>query len=132
MALFLLQIFLKGVIPMQEILKTNKGDIFWAELPESGRHIQTGRRPVLIVGNEKANRYSDIVTVIPITGRVEKADVIPTHVCLNTAFRCGSVLLPEQIRTISKDQLLGSCIYRLTEDEQKTVDRALSEQLGFI
>lgn len=112
--------------------RVNKGDIFWAELTEAGRHIQSGRRPVLIVGSEKSNRFSDIVTIIPISGRIEKADAIPTHVRLNTALRRESILLPEQIRTISKDQLLGKCVYKLTDDEQEKVNLAISQQLGII
>ena len=117
---------------MEENKTVKKGDIFWADLQETGRHIQAGRRPVLILGSEKATRFSDIVTIIPISGRVEKEDAIPTHVRLNTALRCESILLPEQIRTISKDQLLGKCIYRLNDIEQKQVEHALKHQLGFV
>ena len=107
-----------------------KGEVFWAELGENEGHVQSGRRPVLIIGNNTANRFSGVVTVLPISGRIEKLNAIPTHVKLNSALRGESIVLPEQIRTISKEQLVSSCIYRLTDDEQQTVDQALLKQLG--
>lgn len=38
--------------------------------------------------------------------------------------------LPEQIRTIPKSKLIGSCIYNITDDEQEKVENALKTQLG--
>lgn len=60
------------------------GDIFWAQLDEDmhGGSLQTGFRPVLIVSNDKANQYSPVVTIVPITSKIGKKR-LPTHVFIN-------------------------------------------------
>ena len=51
----------------------NIGDIYYAVLPViKGSQVQQGVRPVLIVSNNKANQYSPIITVIPLTSSVNK------------------------------------------------------------
>ena len=115
---------------MEESRVVKKGEVFWADLGENEGHVQSGRRPVLVLGNDTANRFSGVVTILPISGRVEKLNSIPTHIKLNSALRCECIVLPEQIRTIAKEQLVSGCIYRLTDDEQSKVDQALIKQLG--
>lgn len=115
---------------MNENRIVKKGEVFWADLGECEGHVQSGRRPVLVLGNDTANRFSGVVTVLPISARIEKLHAIPTHVKLNSVLKTDSIVLPEQIRTISKEQLVSGCIYRLTDVEQDTVDQALLKQLG--
>ena len=84
------------------------GDIFWAELEgDAGSSMQAGRRPVLVISNDKANEYSPIITIIPITSKMNKAK-LPTHVLIEA---CGltrpSIALAEQITSINKDRLDG-------------------------
>lgn len=83
-----------------------KGDIFWAELEgEAGSSMQTGRRPVLVISNDRANQHSPIIPIIPITSKMGKAK-LPTHVLIE---KCGlskpSIVLAEQITSISKNKL---------------------------
>ncbi len=83
-----------------------RGDIFWAELEgEAGSSMQAGARPVLVVSNNKANQYSSVITVIPITSKMGKTK-LPTHVLIK---ECGlskpSIALAEQITSINKDRL---------------------------
>ncbi len=85
-----------------------RGDIFWAELEgEAGSSMQAGRRPVLVISNDKANEYSPIITIIPITSKMGKAK-LPTHVLIE---ECGlkkpSIALAEQITSINKERLEG-------------------------
>lgn len=82
------------------------GDIFWADLEgEAGSSMQTGGRPVLVISNNKANQHSPVITVIPITSKMCKAE-LPTHVLIK---ECGlkkpSIVLAEQITSINKDRL---------------------------
>lgn len=111
-------------------IQIKKGEVYWADLEEFGEYVQFGRRPVLILGNDTSNKYSGTVTVIPITARSEKEHAIPTHVAINTGLKTRSIILPEQIRTIPKSKLIGSCIYNITDDEQEKVENALKTQLG--
>lgn len=83
-----------------------KGDIFWAELEgEAGSSMQAGRRPVLIISNNKSNQFSKIINIIPITSKMSKAK-LPTHVLIE---ECGlskpNIALAEQITSINKDRL---------------------------
>ena len=82
------------------------GDIFWAELGrDADGSMQTGGRPVLVISNNKANQHSPVITVIPITSKMCKAE-LPTHVLIK---ECGlkkpSIVLAEQITSINKDRL---------------------------
>lgn len=82
------------------------GDIFWAELgKDADGSLQAGGRPVLVVSNNKANEFSPVITIIPITSKMGKAN-LPTHVLIK---ECGlerpSIALAEQITSINKDRL---------------------------
>ena len=47
-----------------------RGDILWADLgmfPTTS--VQGGVRPVIVVSNNKANTYSSVITVVPLTSR---------------------------------------------------------------
>ena len=56
-------------------------EIWMAELPaEAGSHVQQGVRPVVVVSNDAANRYSPVVTVVPLTSQRKKP--LPTHVVI--------------------------------------------------
>lgn len=83
-----------------------RGDIFWAELKgEIGSSMQAGKRPVLVISNDKANEHSPVITIIPITSKLGKAN-LPTHVLIE---ECGlskpSIALAEQITSINKERL---------------------------
>lgn len=106
-------------------------DIFMARLSEDadGGSLQAGVRPVLIVSNDKANQYSGVVTILPITSKRKRA--LPTHVLLKG---CGvvrqSIILAEQITSINKSQLIrymGSI--KKTEYEER-VKQAIEIQLN--
>lgn len=107
------------------------GDIYMAQLDEEAEgSLQAGLRPVLVVSNDKANRYSPIINIIPITSKLGKKK-LPTHVRLKG---CGlvrqSVILAEQITSINKSRLIrymGSI--KKTEYEGK-VKQAIGVQLN--
>ena len=112
-------------------MKVSKFKVFWANLTEAGKHIQKGVRPVLVLGNDKANRFSDVVTVLPISSNIDKAETIPTHIVLEQGLKKESVVLPEQIRTVPKSCIMGDCVYVLNKSEERMVKDAVIQQLGF-
>lgn len=82
------------------------GDIYMATLDtDSEGSLQSGIRPVLIVSNDKANEFSPVITIIPITSKLGKKR-LPTHVYMKS---CGldrpSMALAEQITSINKTRL---------------------------
>lgn len=109
-----------------------KGDVVWAELPDGGMHIQKGRRPVLVLGSDAACKFSPVVTVAPLSSKLEKLNKVPTHVLLANLKR-KSVVLTEQVRTIPKECIISTApIYQLNNNESQCVDYALTSQLGLV
>ena len=50
-----------------------RGDILWADLGMfQTTSVQGGVRPVIVVSNNKANTYSSVITVVPLTSRIYK------------------------------------------------------------
>ena len=48
-----------------------RGEIYYAKLDPTLGSETAKRRPVLIVSNDRSNRASDTVTIIPITSNIE-------------------------------------------------------------
>lgn len=100
--------------------------------------MQGGCRPVLIVSNDIGNTYAETLNVLPMTRRLKKSD-LPCHTKLDTGAIAdkhqtmdNSMILAEQITTISKDQL-RNYVGRIDEKNLiADVDHAVSVQLGLI
>jgi len=117
---------------MNLINKIKKGQIWWADLGQQEGSIQSGKRPVLVLQNDIGNKYSPVVTICPISSRIEKMK-LPTHVKLNK--NCGlireSFALIEQIQTMNKNSLLGY-IGNINEITMKKINIACKIQLGIM
>ena len=84
-----------------------RGDIFIADLDPVVGSEQGGVRPVLIVQNDRGNRFSPTVICAAMTSRLGKAD-LPTHVWISrrdSSLTRDSLVLCEQIRTLEKTRL---------------------------
>ena len=80
-------------------------DIFLADLNPTIGKEQFGKRPVLIISNNYENLL-DIVTIIPITSLKEGRKIYPNELLLKNELKLPSILLCQQIRTISKNRLI--------------------------
>jgi len=79
-------------------------DIYYADLsPTKGRE-QRGIRPVLIISNNYEN-FLDVVTIIPITSLKSGRKIYPNELLLESELEKPSILLCQQIRSISKERL---------------------------
>ena len=84
-----------------------RGDIFIADLDPVMGSEQGGVRPVLIVQNDRGNRFSPTVICAAMTSRLGKND-LPTHVWIaaqESGLKRDSLVLCEQIRTLEKRRL---------------------------
>lgn len=84
-----------------------RGDIFIADLDPVVGSEQGGVRPVLIVQNDRGNRFSPTVICAAMTSRLYKND-LPTHVWIaakDSGLSRDSLVLCEQIRTLEKRRL---------------------------
>ncbi len=83
----------------------NQYDIYLAVLNPTVDREQFGKRPVLIISNNYENLL-DIVTIIPITSLKDGRRVYPNELLLQDELEKPSILLCQQIRTISKNRLI--------------------------
>ena len=111
--------------------KVTRGSIFYATLEPVVGNEQGGLRPVLVLQNEKGNKYSHTTIIAPITKWIYKGNLIPTHVLLKQfdKIRPDSIVLLEQIRTIDKSRLRGF-VGVISESEMNRVNKAICKSLG--
>lgn len=107
-----------------------RGDIYYADLSPVVGSEQGGIRPVLILQNNKGNKFSPTTICAIITSRKTKAN-LPTHYWLigdyNLPF--DSMVELEQIRTIDKSRL-RQYIDTISTQTQKDIDKCIKISLG--
>lgn len=84
-------------------------EIWMADLGERSGSLQSGRRPVLVVSNDKNNRYSSVLNVIPMTTKMNKRN-LPCHVEIRDYEKFGlnapSTIMVEQLTVVDKKNLM--------------------------
>lgn len=108
-----------------------RGDIFFADLNPVQGSEQGGVRPVVIVQNDRGNRFSPTVICAAMTSRLDKSD-LPTHVWIaarDSGLKSDSLVLCEQIRTIEKRRLRNRA-GRIAGMALARVEEALRTALG--
>ena len=103
-----------------------RGEVYWCEFNYGTGSEQIGKRPVVVVSNDKCNEFSHAITVVPLTSAAKKR--MPTHAIVRASGRT-CVSLSEQIFTVDKDRL-GDYINRCTENEMEWIDKCLKIQIG--
>ena len=108
-----------------------RGDIYYAVLHPAVGSEMDKRRPVLIVSNNINNKAANTLTILPITSNVNR--VYPFEVLLNpevSGLTKASKAQAQQIRTISKQRIIGEVIGSLNEEIMLLIDAALKLHLG--
>jgi mRNA interferase MazF len=88
--------------------------IFWADLNPVKGSEQAGKRPVLVISEEVVNQSIPVVTVACITSLKPERKIYPIEIMLtpeDSHLPQPSILMAHQIRSISKDRLMGKCGY---------------------
>ena len=110
-----------------------RGDIFIADLDPVIGSEQGGVRPVVIVQNDRGNRFSPTVIAAAMTSKLGKAD-LPTHVWVSaheSGLRCDSLVLCEQLRTLEKRRLRAKAGH-IEGLSLRRVDAALMAAMGLV
>jgi mRNA interferase MazF len=112
----------------------NRGEIWLVDLGTGHGHEQSGQRPALVVSDDAFNQGpAGLVMVVPLTSKVQKSRHIPAHIPMvapEGGLKAPSVILCDQLRTISKDRL-GQVPWGLvTAATQANVDRVIRTLLG--
>ena len=122
---------------MHENRMPHRGDIWFADLgSHPGTSIQAGCRPIFIVSNDIGNIHAETLNVLPMTRHLKKLG-LPCHVELNPGIvedtrqeMESSMILAEQVTTISKLQL-RNYVGRVEDTELlAAIEQAICEQLG--
>jgi mRNA interferase MazF len=106
------------------------GDVVWAKIPKSedpNSQVQSGWRPVLILGNSKGVKYSPVVQCIPITTQLKRTE-LPAHILIG-GLEKESMSLAEQINTIDKHNIKNK-ICTLSKESMDWIYVSMLAQLG--
>ena len=82
--------------------------------------------PVVVISNDYANQYSNIVQVIPLTSKVEKCYPCETYVLVGDH---KSIAMADQIMTVSKNRL-KSIITIISDKDMRSIERVIKVQLS--
>lgn len=105
-----------------------RGDIYYADLSPVVGSEQGGYRPVLILQNNKGNKFSTTVIVAPISSKVQK-NKIPTHVLIESdQLERKSIVLLEQIRTIDKKRIFDK-VGSVSAEKMALINEAIKTSL---
>jgi mRNA interferase MazF len=108
-----------------------RGEIYFANLsPTVGSEIDKSR-PVLIVSNDANNKVASTVTILPLTSNVNR--VYPFEVLVDSehsGLSKPSKVQAQQVRTISKQRILGEAVGSLRTELMELVNTALKLHLN--
>lgn len=128
---------------MEEVQKEKKmlkprfirGSIYIADLGNDCKTgEQIGRRPVLVIQNDKANQIKPTIVVATITTNMPNK-LTPVHVMLSAKkyerINNDCVIQLDQIKTISKSRVqIPLPLQKLDQEDMKLVDKGLLFSLG--
>ena len=107
------------------MINIERGTVYWVDLPDSdGREIRD-IHPALVISNDQQNKHSPLITVLPLTSKVDK--IYPFQVPTLIKGKEGVVLV-DQIRTIDRKRF-GDKIEELDWLALLQVEKALHKTL---
>lgn len=109
-----------------------RGTIVMCDLGLKNTSIQRGLRPCIIVSNDKANFFSNVLMAVPLTSKISKC--YPTQLIIepneDNRMKNTSLALCEQIVPINKQEQIKFIIGQITKDELEAIDKAMLISLG--
>lgn len=114
-------------------MKVKRGDILYVDLGSKYQgSVQGGTRPVIVISNNRANKYSTVITVVPLSSHISKKRNLPTHVFVSayrsTGLNVHSMALCEQVMSVDKVQIIGY-IGKMDAGTLEQVTRAVQVQI---
>jgi len=109
-----------------------RGEIYLLEFKDTEKHAMRFRHPALVIQNNKANRYSGVILVVPLTTTLKVAE-LPVGVLVDPpegGLDKPSVVHCGQIHTVSRDEFIpGRLLGRLSAITMEKVNNALRVSL---
>lgn len=107
-----------------------RGGIYMVRMGNGVGSEQSGRRPFLVLQNDKGNEHSFTHSGVPLTTEL-KSLYMPTHIVTRDSkiLPYDSVVLAEQVRTLARWRF-DSCLGHLDKRTLDKVSKAVAIQLG--
>ena len=113
-------------------LEIKRGSIIMVDLPLGYGSVQGGTRPAVVISNDRGNKFSPVLIVVPLTSRMDKK-FMPTHHTIEPSMINGlsktSIALAEQIITVGKD-MVRNVIGSLEEMDVNFINRKVMTSLA--
>ena len=113
-------------------LEITRGTIVMVDLPLGNGSVQGGTRPAVVISNDKGNKFSPVLIVVPLTSRMDKK-YMPTHHTIEPSVVNGlsktSIALAEQIITVGKD-MVRNIVGVLEEMDVNFINRKVMTSLA--
>ena len=94
--------------------KANQGDIIWLDFDPQAGYEQKGRRPAIVVSNNKFNKFQKVTAMVcPITNTDRG---IPIHVKLDERTKTSGVILCDQVKILDLKERNAGFIESVPDD----------------
>lgn len=114
-------------------LVITRGDVVYVDLRGAEGDEKQGKRPCLVIQNDKGNQYSPLTIVAPITDERQNKN-LPVQIPVPAA-ELGpdgkeSIIELGHIRTIDRHQRIERLVSRVSDMTMAKVDAAIKVSLG--
>lgn len=111
-------------------MKVKRGDIYLADLSDANGSEQGKVRPVVVIQNNRGNKYSPTTIVACLSSKVYSKHHLPTHYLLpeGLGLKYKSMVMCEQIRVLDKSRLIKK-ITKLDKRHMMYIDRRIKISL---
>ena len=115
-------------------MKIRRGDILYVDLGVQYQgSIQGSMRPVVVVSNNMANKHSTVITVVPLSTKINKKRNLPTHVFVSAYKSEGleqhSIALCEQVTALDYGRIIEN-MGKVDKDTLARISEAVQVQVG--
>ena len=115
-------------------MKIRRGDILYVDLGVQYQgSIQGSMRPVVVVSNNMANKHSTVITVVPLSTKINKKRNLPTHVFVSAYKSEGleqhSIALCEQVTALDYGRIIEN-MGKVDKDTLARITEAVQVQVG--
>ena len=112
-------------------MKVKRGEVYLADLSDASRSEQGKVRPVVIIQNNRGNKYSPTTIVACLSSKIYTKHHLRTHHLLpdDIGLKYKSMVMCKQIRVIDKSRLLKK-IATISRVDMLAIDRKIKISLN--
>lgn len=118
---------------LEDKLNYKRGSVVLVNLGDKNGSIQHGTRPCVLISNNLNNKFSTVLTAVPLSTSKFKKD-LPTHIAIttnNSKIEKDSIALCEQPTLIMKNQIIKE-LFELDDTLMMQIDIGVMIQLGLL